>query len=192
MIEQLNTKNSSVVNIIQMIGATGYENKNYDGPLLAQYLSQKLNSQCLMIHAPLVVGNKEIAKSLMNDNTIKNILKKISNLDIAFVGIGCVELKNNSLYKTGYISEEELNKIKNEGAIGDICAHYYDINGKELDIDINNRVIGAKLSDLKKIKNVVGVASGLVKSKAVYSALMGKYLNTIIIDSELAKSLLNL
>ena len=63
---------------------------------------------------------------------------------------------------------------------------------KELDIDINNRVIGAKLSDLKKIKNVVGVASGLVKSKAVYSALMGKYLNTIIIDSELAKSLLNL
>ena len=190
MIEQLNTKNSSVVNI--MIGATGYENKNYDGPLLAQYLSKKLNSQCLMIHAPLVVGNKEIAKSLMNDNTIKNILKKISNLDIAFVGIGCVELKNNSLYKTGYISEEELNKIKNEGAIGDICAHYYDINGKELDIDINNRVIGAKLSDLKKIKNVVGVASGLVKSKAVYSALIGKYLNTIIIDSELAKSLLNL
>ena len=192
MIEQLNTKNSSVVNIIQMIGATGYENKNYDGPLLAQYLSKKLNSQCLMIHAPLVVGNKEIAKSLMNDNTIKNILKKISNLDIAFVGIGCVELKNNSLYKTGYISEEELNKIKNEGAIGDICAHYYDINGKELDIDINNRIIGAKLSDLKKIKNVVGVASGLVKSKAVYSALIGKYLNTIIIDSELAKSLLNL
>ena len=60
-----------------------------------------------------------------------------------------------------------------------------------MDIDINNRVIGAKLSDLKKIKNVVGVASGLIKSKAVYSALMGKYLNTIIIDSELAKNLLN-
>ena len=114
MIEQLNTKNSSVVNIIQMIGATGYENKNYDGPLLAQYLSKKLNSQCLMIHAPLVVGSKEIAKSLMNDNNIKNILKKISNLDIAFVGVGCVELKNNSLYKTGYITEEELNKIKND------------------------------------------------------------------------------
>lgn len=191
MIEQLNTKNSSVENIIQMIGATGYENKNYDGPLLAQYLSKKLNSQCLMIHAPLVVGNKEIAKSLMNDNNIKNILKKISNLDIAFVGIGCVELKNNSLYKTGYITEEELNKIKSAGAVGDICAHFYDINGKELDIDINNRIIGAKLSDLKKIKNVVGVASGLIKSNPVYSALMGKYLNTIIIDSELAKSLLN-
>lgn len=191
MIEKLNTKNSSVINIIQMIGATGYENKNYDGPLLAQYLSKKLNSQCLMIHAPLVVGSKDIAKSLMNDNNIKNILKKISNLDIAFVGIGCVELKNNSLYKTGYINEEELNKIKNAGAVGDICAHFYNINGEELDIDINNRVIGAKLSDLKKIKNVVGVASGLIKSNAVYSALIGKYLNTVIIDSELAKSLLD-
>ncbi len=191
MIENLNTKNSSVENIIQMIGAAGYENKNYNGPLLAQYLSKKLNSQCLMIHSPLVAGNKDIAKFLINDNNIKNIFKKISNLDIAFVGIGCVELKNNSLYKTGYISEEELNKIKNAGAVGDICANFYDINGKELDIDINNRVIGAKLSDLKKIKNVVGVASGLIKSKAVYSALMGKYLNTIIIDSELAKSLLN-
>lgn len=190
MIDQLDNKNSSVKNVIQMIGATGYENNTNNGPFLAKFLSEKLNSKCIMLHSPLVVENSNIAKSLMNDNNIKNTLEKIESVDIAFVGIGCTDINHNSLYKTGYIDKKELDEIKKSGAVGDICAHYYDKDGKELDIDINSRVIGVNLSQLKNIKKVVAVASGIVKSEATYSALIGEYIDTIIIDSELARSIL--
>lgn len=190
MIEELKCYNSSVDNVIQMIGATGDENNPYDGPLLAQYLSKKLNCNCLMLHAPLVVGSESIAKSLMKDNNIKNVLGKAAKVDIAFVGIGCVKIEYNSLYKTGYIDKNELNLIIDSGAVGDICGHYYDKNGKELDININSKIVGMGLNDIKKIKNVVAVAGGEIKAQAVYSALIGKYINILIIDSKLAKQIL--
>jgi DNA-binding transcriptional regulator LsrR (DeoR family) len=56
--------------------------------------------------------------------------------------------------------------------------------------DLDNRVIGLTLDEIKKIDHVVGVAGGAEKFKAIRAALKGKLANVLITDHMTAQRLL--
>ena len=74
--------------------------------------------------------------------------------------------------------------------IGHIGGHFYDINGKEINTSLNDRMIGIGYDDLERCKNVVCVAYGEAKAAAVAGALRGGFINTLIIDSACGEKLL--
>jgi DNA-binding transcriptional regulator LsrR (DeoR family) len=88
------------------------------------------------------------------------------------------------------ITLEDLDNLRRQGAVGDISLHFYDINGKEVDSEFHNRVIGVSFEALKKIPRVVGIAGGPEKYRAVLGALQGGVINTLITEKETAQKLL--
>ena len=56
--------------------------------------------------------------------------------------------------------------------------------------DVDDRVIGITLDELKKIDRVVGVTGGPQKEKVIRAALIGKLINVIITDQQSAKKLI--
>ena len=192
MIRALRPMNMNSVEVVQMIGATGSEIVPTDGPLLAQLLCNRLGAYCRYLHAPLLVDTQSGREALMQDRRIRETLARAEIADIALVGIGTTNSELYSLIKAGYVSEEEGQRIRAAGAVGDICAQHFSINGEWLDIDINHRAVGVSLEALAKIETVVGVAGSSQKAAAILGALRGGYINVLITDDQAAQRVLAL
>lgn len=192
MIRALRPMNMSSVEVIQMIGATGSEIVPTDGPILAQLLCNRLGAFCRYLHAPLLVGTETGREALMQDRKIRETLSRAEMADIALVGIGTTNSELYSLIRASYVSEEEAQRIRAAGAVGDICAQHFSISGEWLDIDINHRAVGVSLETLSRIKTVIGVAGGSQKAAAILGALRGRYINVLITDDQAAQRVLAL
>jgi deoxyribonucleoside regulator len=178
--------------IVQLVGATGHENAGIDGPDLAALLAARLGGRCRYLHAPAVVETEAARETLLQDHNIHETLNRAEMCEVALVGIGTTASALNSMLRTGYLTEAELEHIRQAGAVGDVCAQHYAITGRWLDIDINRRTIGVGVPALGKIKTVIGVAGGTLKSAAILGALHGGFVNALITDDLAAQEVLAL
>jgi len=190
MIKQIEAQANPNLEIIQLIGATGQEHNPNDGPIIARNLAERLGAHLYPLHAPLVVESEHVAKALMKDKVIYQTLNRAIEADIAFVGIGSLEYKKNSLVKAGYLTEKELNEIRKAGAVGDICAQFYNIQGQILDIDINRRIIGLPIKKLQSGPTVIAASFGQDKVNGILGALRGRLINGLITDYETAEKII--
>ena len=87
-------------------------------------------------------------------------------------------------------SQKELNILKSKGAVGDVCLRFFDTDGQVVHSEIDDRVMGISLEELKKIDRVVGVTGGPKKFGAIRAALKGKIINVLVTDHLSAKRVL--
>lgn len=192
VVEAIKPMKLSGVQVVQMIGAVGAGDPFVDGPELARILAQKFEGTCYYLHAPLVVKDEKVRDALMNEPRIKEILKLAARANVALVGIGSTDPSLSSLLRAGYLTPEELMALREKEAVGDVCARHFDINGNILDIELNRRIVGIPIEDLKKIECVIGVAGGKAKAPAILGALKGGFINVLFTDSEAAQEILRL
>lgn len=180
------------IEVIQMIGGIGAENPDIDGTELARRLAEKVGGRYRYLHAPLIVENADIKKAIMMEKNVKEALQKVKKADVAIVGIGSTDPTVSSLVRSGYLNKKELNEIRKLGAVGDICAKHFDINGNLCQIDLNERVIGIGTDVLKDISYVIGVTGGKAKASAILGVLRGGYINVLISDDKAISEVLKL
>jgi len=180
------------IEVIQMIGGIGAENPDIDGTELARRLAEKVGGRYRYLHAPLIVESADIKRAMMQERNVKGTLERVKKADIAIVGIGSTNPNVSSLIRAGYLNKKELSEIKKLGAIGDVCAKHFDIYGNLCQIDLNERVIGINIEELKKINYVIGIAGGKVKASAILGVLRGSYINVLISDDQAISEVLKL
>lgn len=182
----------SGTSVVQMIGAVGSGDPLIDGPELARWLAEILDGRYRYLHAPLIVEDAAVREALLRERSIRETLELAKRADIALVGIGSVAPSISSLIRAGYLNREELKAIREQGAVGDICARQFDIHGNVLDIQFNKRVVGIDIESLKKIKQVIGVAGGILKAPAILGALRGGLIDVLITDEKAAQEVLRM
>jgi DNA-binding transcriptional regulator LsrR (DeoR family) len=111
---------------------------------------------------------------------------------VALVGVGAPASEVYSLLRAGYLDQARWVELRSQGVVGDVCARHYDAQGKELDIDLNRRIVGIELQDLHTIERVIGVAGGEAKAPAVLGALRGGHVNVLVTDDATARRVLTL
>lgn len=191
MIQALKPRKMHGVEVVQMIGATGLEHNLSDGPLLAQKLTDRLNATGYYLHAPLIVENKTVRDALLKDPGIKSTLVRASQAEIALVGIGSIHPDLYSLKIAGYVTEEQRKQLAAKGVVCDFCGYHYSIDGKLLDIDINDRVVTIDRPSLEKIGTIIAVAGDIRKGDAILGALRGKLVDVLITDAQTAEYVLD-
>jgi deoxyribonucleoside regulator len=179
------------IEVVQCIGALGRVDSPADGPALAQLLAQKLGGRYRYLHAPLVVDSEDVARGLLADRTIAETLDLAARADVALVGIGTVDPDQSSLVRAGYLSPGGAAELRRLGAVGDVCARYFDRQGVAVPSEIDRRIIGVGLPALKAIPTVLGVAGGAVKAESLLGALRGGYLDLLVTDREAAERILD-
>lgn len=181
-----NNKKNIPITVVPIMGASNVKRPERDAMDLAKDLASAYGGTYQYIYAPLFVKNKELKESLIQDDTIKNALHLAQNADVILTSVGSIE------YKTweNYLGESTFHLLGSKGAIGHIGGHFYDINGKEINTSLTDRMIGIGYDDLERCKNVVCVAYGEAKATAIAGALRGGFINTLIIDSACGEKLL--
>lgn len=177
------------IKVIQLNGGISKNTFSTGSIALLERFSYAFSAEFHLLPLPPIVDSKDIANAIVQDTITKGIIDLGNKANIALFGIGQAS-KDNVLYKGGYFSEEEFDHLLNQGAVGDICSRYFDIDGNLVDVSLNERTIGLQLDDLQKKEYSIGIAIGKEKMKAVYGAIKGGYLNTLFIDDRLATSLL--
>ena len=178
------------IKAVQLFGAA-IPNTKIDGSEVVRQFANKYKGQYFTLHAPLFVENSDLKNLLLQDLHIRETLALAQKADIIITGIGSLE---SSLAPSqtwlGYLSKKEIENLRQRGAVGHICAHHFNSNGQILEIDLHKGIIGAGLTPLHTAPQVIGIASGFEKSRAILGALRGKHINTLITDDITAQHLL--
>lgn len=177
------------IDVIQLLGGANSKLRDADGQHILQTFSSNFNGNGYILNAPFIVQNREVKKLLMEEPSIKEHFSRMKKTDIAILGIGNHTSKS-SIYNSGYLNDEDIEKLKNDDAVTDICGFGIDINGNPIETVTTGRIIGIGLEDLKGIPVRIGCSSGIEKMDAVLGALRGGYVNVLVIDEETANSIL--
>ena len=97
-----------------------------------------------------------------------------------------------SFYLSGDISSEELEIIRQTGAIGSVCGLHFDIQGKQVAKFCSERTVTIQKEQLDRIPIRMGMACGLGKAEPILGALRGKFLTHLVTDSITASQVLKL
>lgn len=180
------------LNVVQLMGSISATSPDVDGPEIARRLAMAFGAQCYYLHAPLLVNTPEVRDALLQERNVRATFEKIALMDVAVVGVGAVHGSTSGLFRAGYLSESELTSIREQGAVGDVCGWYFDLEGRIANLDLHSRLISPQPQMLRRVPLSIGVAAGARKAAALLGALRSGLVNVPITDEECAKELLNL
>lgn len=149
----------------------------------------KFHNKLHLIPAPLLVSSAQTAESIRTEPEVNRIIQMAELANVAVVGIGAVSA-DATFASFGYITGQDLEILRKQGAVGDILAQFYDKDGNLLDVSYHDRLIAIRLAQLKRMEHVIGVAGGEHKIEAIKGALRGGYIHSLITDEKTAKGLL--
>jgi hypothetical protein len=80
----------------------------------------------------------------------------------AEVGVEVALPRGATVIQTGFLDLAAIDQLR---AVGDISIRYFDLEGKRVTGDVDERLMGLSWEDLRQLQNVVAVACGLDKPR---------------------------
>lgn len=191
-VDAFETKEPIPVKVVQLVGAMGARNMEYDGHDVVARITEKLGGEAYYLNAPYLCQSAEMAKSLLETKSVRETIRVGKKTDIALLGIGTTSPDYSSFYLAGYVTRHELDDLRQAGAIGDVCGLHFDLHGQPACDDFCERLVSIRRTDLLSIPLRLGVAGGEGKANAILGALRSKYVNVLVIDSVTARKVLEL
>jgi DNA-binding transcriptional regulator LsrR (DeoR family) len=168
--------------VLQMQGGVGVPEVEKHANHLATRLASYLKGSTKFLPAPGVVGSVEAAQVMLADAYVRQAIEEFDHISLAMVGIGGLEPSRLLASSGNIFSPQEINLLRMNHAVGDICLRFFDANGQPVETSLNERVIGIHLHQLRRVKRCVGVAGGKRKRNAIAGALKGGLINVLITD----------
>ncbi|MGL5286456.1 DNA-binding transcriptional regulator LsrR, DeoR family [Aeromonas sp. RU39B] len=189
MVDAMHPHSIKASGVIQLLGGVG-PNGNVQATLLTQNLAALLDCRAWLLPSQSIERSVEERSRLVNSPEVAEVVGKFAEVNVAIVGVGQLEpsqlLKNSG----NYYDESMLQVLAANGAVGDICLHYYNAAGEPVLSREDDPVIGMELQQVRACEHVIGLAGGLDKSNAIRGALAGGYLDVLIIDYPTACTLI--
>ncbi len=156
---------------------------------VARMLARKLQANLHILYTPVIVSNREAMDVYLSD---KHTAEAMRQIDVCNIAISCIGnfWRKGRLYRSGYVTPEKFKELERKGAVGCICARFYDREGNSVDEDLDARSIAISFDALRDKTWSIGVVIGLEKIDAIMGALKGGLVNVLITESNTAKALL--
>lgn len=175
--------------VIQILGGAGEPQAKVHAAYLASRLAELVRGDATFLPAPGLVDSAGVRQVLMNDSSIREVIESFDEITLALVGIGTVEPSPLLASSGNIFSDEELDMLREKGAVGDILYRFFDAEGNPVQTPLADRVTGMDLDQLQRVERVVGIAGGARKFAAIRGALKGTLINTLITDRFTAERL---
>jgi deoxyribonucleoside regulator len=176
------------IDVVQLLGGVG--ELVVDSPDLGRMVAQKLGGRHYDLHAPIMVERAMVRDALLQESSVREGIVRARGVKLAITGIGTVQDDASSFLRAGLLSRADLSNLRNQGAVGEICGRFYDIDGRSEQIEINQRIIGLELDDLRRVPQSVAVARGPLKVLAILGALRAGFVRVMATDDVTAQAVL--
>lgn len=178
--------------VIQILGGVGNSTVESRAVYLVNRLALLVQGKAILLPVPAVVGALDTRQLYLQDPFVCETIDRFDSVTLALVGIGSVEASDLLASSGNVFSAQELESLRNLGAVGDVCLRFFDADGAPIQTPLNDRVIGMELEQLRKVKRSVGIAGGKRKLAAIRGAVLGGFINILITDLFTAQELVSL
>jgi len=178
------------VEVYTLMGGAGTADSVRQPDIIARQLLNKYSGTGHIINAPYVCQSETLCQAIKEEPSIAAVLQNSKEADLTLVGIGEKPTEDEAYITRYYYGQEAVSQLVEAGACGDICANFFDLEGKPCDVPLKRRIVGIDLADLRYHKNVVAISGGPKKYQSVLGALRGGYVNVLITDRFTAEAVL--
>lgn len=175
------------IDVIPMMGERGYIGNYSQINQIVLQTATSFNATPYFLLTPMFVGTVHLREALIRDEAVNKVVERWDRLTTAVIGIGTIPSSPGSI---AYVGREYQALMSEQGAVGDICGRYFDADGELVPAEFYDRMISVSLDQLRKTKQVIAVAAGVEKTRAVISALKSNLITVLFIDELLANSIL--
>lgn len=140
-----------------------------------------------------LVATAQQAEVIRESPVAKKVYQVFDHINISITGVGTWYPEPKSiLTQYGFLSPQDQQELLKNNVVGDISLRFFDINGKECNTNLSDRLIAIDFEQFRKVDLKITVAAGLEKAQTVMSAVKGKLIDVLILDQELASELLRM
>jgi len=176
--------------VVQVLGGIGRSASQVYATRLTERLAQLSGARPVFLLGPGIVGTPNVRQTLLRDPHFVDVVSYFDRLSLLLTGIGSLTPSRLLRDSGNVVSEEDDDKLRSLGAVGDICLHFFDEDGRPVQTALDARVLGISVEQLKKTPRILAVAGGARKFQAIRGALRGRWIDTLITDLGTAQRLL--
>jgi DNA-binding transcriptional regulator LsrR (DeoR family) len=142
----------------------------------------------MFLPAPFLCDSEADCQIILQQRLVRETLEAAREARYAIVSVG--ECTADALVvKSGVLTDVEAKALWSAGAVGDSTGKFFCSDGTLADTDLNRRAPSIGLDDLGRT-DVMLLAAGRAKTKAVLAVLRAGFVRRIIVDETLARDVL--
>ncbi|SFB00265.1 DNA-binding transcriptional regulator LsrR, DeoR family [Lentibacillus halodurans] len=189
LVEEFQSIEYPHIHLVPLVGGMGQEFVEYHSNQLSFQLAQQLNASSSYLYAPAIADNADLKQKIVQSKDVASVLEEGKQVDLAIVGVGGMTRQTTAI-EMGYLRDKDIDSLKEAGAEGDLNSSFFDVNGREVNHPINDRIIGTSLDEIKEIPEVMAIAEGKHKVNSLHIALKTGIVNVLVTDDQTAEGLL--
>jgi len=174
------------VHIVLVNGATSLRSASARTSAVAEDFAQSGGGTATLLPVPAILGKKSTRAALEDDPMIERVLTLAEEANLVCFGMGGMS-HNSVLLNSGYLTENDIDNLREAGAVGDILGRFVDIEGCIVDPALDERTMGLRLDSLRKKPRSIGVVGGEEKWGIALAALKAGYVSVIVTDEATAR-----
>lgn len=141
------------------------------------------------VPAPGIAETAGLAEALLRDPLVRDVLARASAADLTVVALGNVDPVTSSLVLRGAMRPDAVAALRDAGAVGEVIGHYFDRDGAAVENDLDGRIVGLSLDQVRQSMRVVAVAAGSDKVAPILGAAAGGLIRGLVTDTSTAELL---
>lgn len=140
------------------------------------------------IYGPLLLPDAATARALAGQAAIRATIEQFDRVGIAMVAIGAWAEELSTVWALAESADRR--RAAKAGAVGEIGGRLFGAGGEAIHTELDDRVLGVTLDQLRKTPEVIGLIYGARRAEAASAALRGGLVSTVVTDTSLARALL--
>ncbi len=177
--------------VVQFMGSVGGATPDIDGAQVAGRMGRTLGAKVYYLHAPMVVTDPSVRLGLLRDQHIRKTLEMAKRATVSLYSVGAIS-ESSGLFRAGYLNEADLEFIRDQGAVGDICGAYFRQDGSPCLLEIGERTIAVPADVMRAVPLKVGVGYGEAKALPSLGAIRAGLIDVLVTDEECARAMLGI
>jgi DNA-binding transcriptional regulator LsrR (DeoR family) len=173
---------------VEMVGGIAAEDPRFDTYNVSWRLAEKCGGIARHLFTPAVVDTSAVKQAVLKDGRVAGALQLAQQCDVGIVAVG-VAGSGCPLVQMGNCEAQVVDNLRARGAVGEIIGRFYDIEGKPLVYELDDRLIGLDWEQISALPFVVAVGAGAERVAAILGALRQQFIKVLITDFDTGTAL---
>lgn len=174
--------------VVQLVGGLPTVEDSLHASEVLRRFADVARGKLYPLHAPMFVPDAQTASGLKAEDSVQRTLGMVRELDVAVVGVGTWAPPTSHMVRV--LPKDAVATALEQGAAADVCAVVLDAEGQEVGGDITDRMMRARLQDLRQVPIVIAVGGGADKAPGLQVILPSGIVDVLVTDAATAGALL--
>lgn len=174
--------------VVQLVGSPATP-MGFAAETCSANIAQQLRARCINLHALLVLSSQALARQLAQEPVIAQQLEAIRSCNKTIFAAGsCAE--DSHVVASGTVDRALLQRYLDQGAAAVICGRFIDAEGQPIPGEMDSRMLGVDLADMRGKETALLVASGPDRAAPACAAIQGGYATHLVTCAATARDLM--